>query len=349
MRGDPFFVETSEGDSKDLLIFLQSGGVCLEEICAATVAPTLNFRLLLTGDLVGIGGVLDRSDERNPLRHADIVHVPYCDGSIFAGDVDRILSDGDPDNGTEDMAYQRGLLNLTAALEVAKATFPNPSRVILAGTSGGSYGTVIGVALTRYYYPDDEIVVIADSGAPILRDHDPAFVRRTLDELNASQYVPQSCPDCLANGHVTKVIEWALDRDPNMRLGLMTHAHDRVIGEFFMQSLPEDFAAAWVRESSRLAERYPGRIARFIGPGDAHTYLLDVDAVGSFLQQTVLYLFGSLVFTGDSVMATELANWTLGGLSEEVDGPGSSTVTGYEWLTAYLDGPAAQFDVVQTE
>jgi hypothetical protein len=33
-----------------------------------------------------------------------------------------------------------------------------------------------GVALARYYYPETPLVVIADSGAPMLRDNDKDFV-----------------------------------------------------------------------------------------------------------------------------------------------------------------------------
>ncbi|HEY6876534.1 MAG TPA: hypothetical protein VI299_00895, partial [Polyangiales bacterium] len=36
MYGDEYFVETREGSSDTLMIFLQGGGVCLDEICAAT-------------------------------------------------------------------------------------------------------------------------------------------------------------------------------------------------------------------------------------------------------------------------------------------------------------------------
>ena len=36
-------------------------------------------------------------------RDFDVVAAPYCDGSLFSGDVDRVLSDGLPDNGTQDV------------------------------------------------------------------------------------------------------------------------------------------------------------------------------------------------------------------------------------------------------
>jgi hypothetical protein len=351
MRGAPFFVETRDGSSDELMIFLQGGGVCLDEICAQTSTPALSLRLMETADVIGIGGVLDGDPlSNNPLKRADVVHVPYCDGSIFTGDVDRTLSDGNPDNGTDDVAYQRGLVNMTAAFEVAKATYPNPSRVIIAGTSGGSMGSIAALALARYYYPEHEIVIVADSGMPVLRDHDPDFVYRALEQIDALRYIPPSCPDCLARGHVTGVLEWALARDDKLRIGVMAHSGDRTIGQFFMQSPPEEYGAAWVRETDRLSSAFPGRVNRFIAPGEHHTFVLDVgDASWDITQQIILYLFGSIALDGDDAVPSELGQWTLGGMKETSIDPNGRRRSGYHWLRSFLHGGTAAYDATQLE
>lgn len=346
MRGHEFFTETREGPSDELLIFLEMGGVCLDEICGATADPTLNLRTFTTGDVIGLGGILDRTDRSNPLADADVVHIPYCDGSIFMGDVDRPLSDGNASNGDQDPAFQRGLLNLTASLEVAKQTFPNPSRIVLAGSSGGAYGVIAATALARHYYPDREILVVSDSGAPVLREQDPGFVRRTLDQIDATKFIPASCSGCIDNGHVSRVLEWALERDARLRIATMTHIHDHVIGEAFMESTPEEFGTAWLRESDRLAARFPARYNRLIAPGDHHTFLLDVGLVPDALQTVALYAFGPVLFTGDSFTRVELAQWTLGDMRESlVDEHGRAT-TPNAWLTTLLRDPTNAFDVV---
>jgi hypothetical protein len=346
MRGHEFFTETREGESDELLIFLEMGGVCLNEICGATADPTLNLRTFTTGDLIGLGGILDRTDDDNPLADADVVHIPYCDGSIFMGDVDRPLSDGNAWNGTNDQAFQRGLLNLTASLEVSKREFPSPSRIVLAGSSGGAYGVIAATALARHYYPNTEIIVVSDSGAPILREQDPDFVRRVLGEINALQYIPASCPDCIANGHVTRVLEWALERDANLRVATMTHIHDGVIGASFMQSTPAAFGSAWLRESDRLAARFPGRYNRLIAPGDRHTFLLDIGLVPDALAEAALYAFGPVLFTGDSFTRTDLAGWKIGDMDEAlVDEYGRET-TPTHWLTTLLRDRANAYDIV---
>ena len=207
---------------------------------------------------------------------------------------------------------------------------------MLAGTSGGSYGIVAATALVRYYYPNKEIVIVADSGAPILRDEDKDFVRRTLTQINAIQYVPlQSCPDCIANGHVTKILDWAMNKDKNFRLAYMSHADDAVIGDFFMASPPPIFRTAAIRETGTLATAWPNRFHRFITPGTAHTYLLDVGIVPDWLQEIALSLFGDMIFSGSN--ANGMANMTMGDLYEKGTDQKGHKVNGYKWLTKFLN------------
>ncbi len=341
MNGSDFFIETRDGTSQDLLIFLQMGGVCLNEICAATANPLLNLKIFTMGNLVGIGGILNHYDSRNPMANYNVVHIPYCDGALFMGDVDRVLSY----NGTADfvmkpaMAYQRGLQNLTAGFEVAKMKYPNPSRVVLAGSSGGSYGIMAGTALARLYYPDTPLLTIADSGAPMGRDNDKDFERRALTEINAIQYIPlQSCPDCIANGHVTKVVDWALQRDPTLQVASMSHADDAVIGDFFMASPFPIFRNALVRETDSL-KKYGTRVHSFITPGTQHSYLLDV-WIPSMLQEMVMGAFGWVVFTGVDTKAVTEFTWSLGTLTTSATDQSGQKVTGYQWLTKLINNPS---------
>ncbi|MFO0695304.1 MAG: pectin acetylesterase-family hydrolase [Polyangiales bacterium] len=351
MRGKEYFVETRETDSQDLMVFLEGGGVCLDEICAATAEPMLTLRGFTAGSYaVGIGGLLDPDSPNNPLAGWDVVHAPYCDGSIFAGDVDRILSDGNALNGTQDQAYQRGLLNLTATFVTASRTFPNPRRIALVGSSGGSYGVLLGIAMARHFYPTTPIVIVSDSGGPILSDADPDFIRRVLVEVGAIGLLPsRTCPDCIANGHATGVVEWALARDPNTRFAYMGHAGDHVIGEFFMGTTADEFRTALVRETGRLVDRFPGRAHRFIAPGSRHTLALDVTTLPDQLLKTVLGVFGPLAVTGDDVTSAELQKWVLGGMRETATDASGTPVTGNDWLRTVLDDPAHAENVVQLQ
>jgi hypothetical protein len=239
--------------------------------------------------------------------------------------------------------------NLTAGFEVAKYQYPNPSRIVLAGTSGGGYGIVGAMALARYYYQNTEVVVIGDSGAPMLRDNDKGFVRRVLEELNVIQYVPlKTCPDCIENGHVTKIIAWALERDKNFRVAFMSHADDAVIGDFSMQSPSPIFRNAMLRETASLSV-YGNRVHRFITPGTSHIYLLDVGVVPASLQKALFSLFGSILFTGEDVTTQIMSGWSMGSLYEKGTDLAGKEVTGYQWITNYLNDPTTLQDVVNVQ
>ncbi|MEZ4325403.1 MAG: pectin acetylesterase-family hydrolase [Polyangiales bacterium] len=351
MYGDEFFVETREGSSDTLMIFLQGGGVCLDEICAATPSPILSLRLFSVAGVLGIGGLLDRRNSENPVRDFDVVNAPYCDGSLFLGDVDRVLSDGNPDNGTEDMAFQRGLQNLTATLEVAHERFPNPPRIVLVGSSGGAYGVLAGTVMTRYFYPDTPLLVLSDSGAPIVNGVDTDFIQRAVDQLNAADILPRSCEDCLANGHTTGLLEWALGFDRNLTVAYMTHARDHVIGEFFMGTTAAQFEAAVVGETDRLMQRFPGRVFRFVIPGSRHTLAMGMDHLSEDLVGTLLGAVGGLGFgfVGEDVNSEELSTWALGGMNETGLDPSGRAWSAYAWVRTLLSDPVNTPDVLQLE
>ncbi|MFO0693810.1 MAG: pectin acetylesterase-family hydrolase [Polyangiales bacterium] len=342
MYGKEYFVETREGSSDTLMIFMQGGGVCLNEICAATPAPILSLRLFTASSTFGIGGILDKRVTDNPTRDFDVVNAPYCDGSLFAGDVDRILPDGNALNGANDQAYQRGLANLTAVLETAKRTFPNPPRIVLVGSSGGAYGVIAGVVLTRHYYPNVPLLVVSDSGAPIVNGEDPGFIASALTQINAMDLIPKSCPDCISNGHATGIIAWALRRDPLLTVAYMTHARDHVIGEFFMGTTADQFQSAVVGESDRLLAEFPGRVFRFVIPSARHTLAMGMDNIPDGLQGSFLGLAGGLGvgFVGPDVNSKELSTWALGGMRETGTDASGTSWDGYAWLSQLIHDPA---------
>ncbi len=131
MSGSEFSVETR---ATDLLTNSSSSLKQAECVSPRSALPPLSqiLSLVTFDNLVGIGGIVNRSISKNPMADFDMVHIPYCDGAIFTGDTDRPLA-YDMLSSKPKMAYQRGLQNLTAAFEVAKQKYPNPSRIVLAG------------------------------------------------------------------------------------------------------------------------------------------------------------------------------------------------------------------------
>jgi hypothetical protein len=312
LRGTEYTVDTREGSSDELVIFLQGGGACWGDFCAAF--EETNFLRDVSG------GILNPGLETNPVKDWDVVYLPYCDGALFAGDVDRLLpssvvGEGEPG---ESMGYQRGLQNLTAAMDITVAEFPSPSRILLTGVSGGAFGTIVALPLVRYYYPDVEIVVANDSGVGVAKEGDPEFIEETLlAGWNASSLLPASCTDCTSNGHITRYIEWQLDHDDNFTIGAISFSADSVIATFFLMINPAAFTSSLLAETERSTTMYEDRYKRFIPAGEAHTTLLRENSEG-----------------GDPGVE-------IGSLETEIAG-----VTVLDWFTAMIEGTEAWDDMV---
>jgi hypothetical protein len=261
MRGDPFQMATRDMNSDDLVIFLQGGGACWSDFClAVTEAPPG----IPTVDILNV------ELEENPVADWNVAYLPYCDGSMFTGDRDY-----DDDNDGELDRMYRGLANITASLDVAKVQFPNPTRVLLTGSSGGGFGAFLNIPLVRYYYPEAEIFVMTDGAVGIAKGpEDPGFVKRLMNEFDAENFLPEDCIDCIENGHVTRLIEWYLDRDPRVFFGVFSSWYDMVIGDIFLDIPPEQFRDTLALETNRIHAHHPDRYRRFIIDGRVHTTLL---------------------------------------------------------------------------
>jgi hypothetical protein len=307
LRGTEYTVDTREGASDELMIFLQGGGACWEDFCSAF--EETNF-------LRDYDGILNPDLEGNPVADWDVVYLPYCDGSLFAGDVDRVLPNSFASG--ESMGYQRGLQNLSGAMDIARAEFPNPSRILLTGVSGGAFGTIPALPLVRYYYPETEILVFNDSGVGVAKEGNPDFINETLlAGWNADSLVPASCPECTSNGHATRLIEWQLGADDNFTMSALSFSADAVISVTFLMINPATFTQSLLAETGHTAMMFDTRYKRFIPAGSAHTTLLRETSDG-----------GS-------------GGIQIGSLETEIAG-----VTVLDWFTAMIDGTATWDDLV---
>ena len=312
MRGAPFQMSTRDMGSEDLVIFLQGGGACWTDFCLAVTeapagVPTVD---ILNADLAD-----------NPVASWNIVYVPYCDGSMFTGDRDHDEDgDGEPDR------FHRGLANLSAALDVAKAQFPKPKRILFSGSSGGGFGALLNTPLVRHYYPDATLFVVTDGAVGVARGaSDPGFVERLMYEFDADNLLPADCTHCIENGHVTRLVDWYLARDPEVRFGVFSSWYDLIIGNVFLDIPPADLRDAIASETGRTHEAFPDRYRRFIIDGRMHTTLLG-NATG---------------IIGTNLGAVELPPAIFSQLSEMEIGSLSETHTGdlmfKDWLKAMLD------------
>jgi len=321
LRGDSFraATRTGSGAGDELMIFLQGGGACWSAVCQS-------FATAMSG--VPPEGILSTTLEANPVRSWNVGFVPYCDGSLFLGDVE-VDEDGD---GEVDR-YHRGLLNLSAALDAIQQQFPDPSRILLVGISAGAYGTVLSAMLTRSVWPDVPITAVADGGIGLGRPNDPGFITDILAEWRVLDMVPESCEACFDDGHATTLASWILSQDETMTYLAISSLEDFVISSMFLALDAQTYAWEVSGETFDLERGHPEQFARYLYEGSRHTALA-IDST------TDLAAPGASPFEGIGGQSLEdiLGRFDV----VEVDG-----WTPASWLEANLDGAPSFASVVQ--
>jgi hypothetical protein len=148
LRGGGYTVDTREGSSDELMIFLQGGGACWEDFCSAF--EETNF--------LPPSGILNPDLAGNPVADWDVVYLPYCDGSLFAGDVDRILP-----NSIVVRAELRRAWAGADRISLRRSTSRTRdfrARVRFSDRrERWRIGTITALPLLRYYYPTRDLAL----------------------------------------------------------------------------------------------------------------------------------------------------------------------------------------------
>ena len=255
--GAAYDVVVHDAGSDNLLIFLQGGGACWETLCMAASTPQTAITKL---------GILNEDATKNVVGDWNIVYAPYCDGSVFSGDNDMTAPDGTP-------WHFHGLANLTATIDVAKKVFPHPKRILLAGTSGGGYGTLMGTGIVRLEYPDTELDVFNDAGLGLSNPMQPDMLATVKRDWKFDQFIPASCTEC-QTGEQTAVIGWGLAADPTLHVAGFSSYGDGIIGGVFLGLAPAQFKPLLLSETGKIHDEFPTRFERFFISGTQHTALL---------------------------------------------------------------------------
>ncbi|MEM8490344.1 MAG: pectin acetylesterase-family hydrolase [Pseudomonadota bacterium] len=259
LRGTEYRMAVRDGSGEDLMIFLEGGGACTSQLCAA--------REEASNDLFRLGvGINSPADAENPAADFDVAYFPYCDGSVFSGDQDY---DDDGDGALD--RFHRGVQNLSAGLDVVVAAYPSPSSILLTGNSAGGYGTNYALPLVRRLWPDVPIRMLNDSGVGIAF---PGYTQFVSTEWNSLAYIPESCPTCInEDGHTTEYTIYQLNEDPNLITGFMSTAQDTVIADDFLQIGGPAFEQALRAEMPVIEAAHPDRFRFLIVAGSDHTFI----------------------------------------------------------------------------
>jgi len=264
IAGTPFSAFTKQGNPSKLLIFEQGGGACWQDfyfcniLAEAQEPPPAPV------------GIWDQSSPDNPFADYSILYMPYCDGSVFSGDNDVV----DPNFPFGAVRFHRGMRNQTAAMDLARETFPDASRITVAGSSAGGVG-VAGFApfLVRFLYGNTvSLTVFNDAGPVAVNLNETAAIAARAADWQFGQFYPASCTDCDAMGQATAVIDWRLKNDSTIREAFYETDADLTNRFFLNVATQEQYRDIILTEHGLLNATYPNRYKRFIVSGDtSHT------------------------------------------------------------------------------
>lgn len=259
LTGTEYEVSTRHGSNDQVLIYLQGGGACWDYLSCYV----LKTAYLTANGAVPVGA-LDVNNPDSPFKDFNIVYASYCDGSVFTGDA-TVDYQGN-------RTFHHGLWNLTVAVDAAKREFPNPSRVVVAGSSAGGYGTFAGYGVTRVAYPDSDIIVLNDSGPGVQNPNASADVQNRVKNWNFTSRIPASCTNC--SPQYTFLLDWAFKRDSTLRAAMYSYQQDGTISGFLDLNGP-DYQTLLLDITGQVHALDPDRFKRFFPKGTKHTVLQD--------------------------------------------------------------------------
>jgi len=222
--------------SSQLLIYLEGGGACWSELTCYTLMTASYFTTgYAEADfnaestdatyLAQPGGFFDRTTSANPFQNASFVYVPYCTGDVHSGA--NIATYG------SNTAHHVGYQNLTAFLERVVPTFPNVSRVFLAGSSAGGLGAAINWFQTQQAFGSTRVDLIDDSGpfmpADVLAGNAQESLWRTQWDLAAT--LPAGCTGCATS--LSALYSYYAGLYPQHRAALLSYTQDTVVPTYY--------------------------------------------------------------------------------------------------------------------
>ncbi|MEM6532699.1 MAG: pectin acetylesterase-family hydrolase [Myxococcota bacterium] len=267
-NGSPFFSAYREGSENNLMVLLDSGGACWNDLtCAIGTAAS-------DPSPPGREGLLSAWTEA-VTADWHTLFVPYCDASVFVGDnVVQFPRAGE--------RVFHGLRNLSAALGVAASKMPDPDQVLVVGQSAGGYGAIFATGPTRLTYPTAEMLLFADSGTGVTNPENEL----QLADFRANWRFTDRLPCASCDPQYIRFVGWMLQNDSRFRrAGIFSFTGDETMRQFlgtiglfsFTPLSRAEFGSMVRSEFQRLEEHFVGRFEYFLAPGDAHIVSDDDD------------------------------------------------------------------------
>jgi hypothetical protein len=273
--GSPTGIAVSQGDSKNLLVFLNGGGACWNfltcfQLNTATHGPFGKTQFeALTGQLGST--IFDRKLPNNPFADWNLVFVPYCTGDVHAGDNVTEYKDS---NGVARTYHHVGRANIAAYLKRLGTTF-SPEKLVVSGSSAGGFGAAFDYDLFRAAFPSARGYLVDDSGPALKGEAISSSLRAAwYQSWRLDKALDTSCPEC--RNDLSQAMKHTAQRFPQDRLALLSSTQDSVIRSYFMLT-PDSFQTSLNTTLTDVLEPLPNFRA-YISAGQFHTFLGSPDA-----------------------------------------------------------------------
>jgi hypothetical protein len=241
-RGGPFAFWARLASPDRLLVYFEAGGFCWDY---RSCLPTASLFKDHVTDKENPGlrgrGILDLTDPRNPFHDWSVLYVPSCTGDLYASDSTRVYRSAD---GRMLTVHHRGHVNANAALDWIFRRVPRPDRVVVAGCSAGSVGSILHAPRIIEQYPDARVTQLGDSLGYLLSE--PGELRPWL----AYALLPDRIPAVrtLRPGRFTmpRLYDAIAAYYPRSAFGQVNFRHDAVQRAYFAAAggRPQDFDRA---------------------------------------------------------------------------------------------------------
>ena len=273
--GSPTGIGLSRG-GPEVLLFLNGGGACWNSCYCGGVSPgPFGAAELAVGQAQLLPGtILDRKVARNPFAGFTMVFVPYCTGDVHAGDAVQSYPArvGCPSVGTW---RHFGRRNVEAVLDWIGANLPRPTRIVVAGSSAGGFGALLGYDVVRKRWPEASAVTVGllDDSGPIFPPTalDPSLTNAWWDSWALDSTVTPLCPGCKSDlSQIWSVLSGKYPRD---LISLVSSTDDPTIEGYFGLP-PMSFATALDALSTQLDNLPSRNVATFRTSTRGHALLL---------------------------------------------------------------------------
>lgn len=286
------FYSRASGASKKLLIYLEQGGACFNSaLCQfnpVRVGDSITGRTLnetIAGMKVGTKqepqttGIFDYSNAQNPYKDWNAIWIPYCTGDAFGGSAPDATVPGV--QGTQQFV---GYMNMQKFVGHIVPTFKDAERVMLTGTSAGSFGAGLNFNQVQDAFGAVPVSIVMDSGIPFTDDFmAPCLQKQWRDLWKYDALIPPDCTDCRQadGGGLLNLVFYTAKKFPNVKLGVITAEEDDIMKFFFgfgennCGQSPSYAAGKYTQGIAKLRETatpYRTQFASYVIPGIKHMY-----------------------------------------------------------------------------